>query len=762
MKNPRQGARRAPAIRRTAPFYVSPIAVAAISLVGAAFAAPAVSLAQTAPAAAPAAAASSSAMTTQNAAPASASGNTTGAATSNGLAVQTLPTVTVSASGDSDALRTDHISAGALGNLKQVDTPFSTDVKSSEDIKDLRANNIDDVFKYDPAVSVVGTSATAENAALSVRGMQIDMLNGMKIDGQSFTGWDMDLPLEAFEQVQLLKGLGGFMYGFGAPGGIINYVLKRPTDDPYHAVSVGYQAAGVWTESVDLGGRFGNDNRFGYRLNAVNEDGNTAEANGHIRRQVASLALDFRITPDLTFTTDVLYQKTKQTGTLFGIMLYGNGVAVPDASTATRLLTQPQNWYETETTSIGTGLQYRISDDWKASINYRFSKLNRYNQDSLLAISDVQGDYTNTLYSALTRYFYSDVTAMVQGKFATGFVKHDVVLGAEYSSQTAEYDNETGWNSGYDIGTGNIYTPIALYNPDVALNETLYRERTNTQASLFASDTMQFTDRLSALVGLRYTQYREDVYNPDQTYASQYSQNPVTPTGAIMFKTDAYSTLYVSYVESLEEGGAASQFNANYPQVYGPLRSKQYEVGFKTDRANWGANIALFRVDRGYDYTNTANIYVQDGTERYTGIDASAWYAPTRDWRVMAGVLALNAKGVGIDDPSVDGKRIYGTPRFQATARVEYSPPVVHGLTLDAGVKYTGNMALDAANQFIVPSYTTVDVGGKYETEIEGKSVLFRAGISNLLNRRYWTTAYGYYVLPGATRTILANATLEF
>lgn len=674
--------------------------------------------------------------------------------------MQSLPTVTVEATATSDALRTDHINGGALGDRKQVDTPFSTNVKSSEEIKDLNAYTANDVFKYDPAVTVIGSNATAENSTFSVRGLQVDMLNGYKIDGQAFTGWDMDLPLEPFEQVQLLKGLGGFMYGFGAPGGIVNYVLKRPTDDPYHAVSVGYKSAGDWQESVDLGGRFGTDNRFGYRLNAVNEEGNTAEANGHIRRQVASLALDFRITPDLTWTADALYQQRKQTGTLFGIMLGSDNV--PDAGSVTKWLTQPQNWYETQTTSVGTGLQYRINDDWKASINYRFSKLNRNNQDSLLYVTDDQGDYSNTLYSAQTRYFYQDVTAMLQGKFKTGFIKHELVAGAEWQSQVAEYDNEPGWTSGYFLGTGNLYQPISLYNPDVSLATQLYRQSRITQASLFASDTMQFTERLSALVGLRYTQYHDDVYNPDQTYSSQYSKSPVTPTFALMYKTDSYSTVYFSYVESLQQGGAASFTNANYPAVFGPLRSRQYEVGYKTDHQAWGANVALFRVDQGYDYTNSANVYVQDGTQRYQGLDASGWLSLARDWRVEAGVLALNTKAVGVDDATVDGKRIFGTPRFQLTGRVEYSPPVVRGLSLNAGIKYTGDMAVDATNAHIVPSYTTVDIGAKYETEVAGKSVVLRAGITNLFNKQYWTTGYGYYILPGATRTFLANATFEF
>ncbi|CAH2774854.1 MAG: Ferrichrome-iron receptor [uncultured Paraburkholderia sp.] len=49
-----------------------------------------------------------------------------------------------------------------------------------------------------------------------------DTLNSFKMDGQTFPSWDTDLSLEPFEQVELLKGLSGFMYSFGSLGGIVN------------------------------------------------------------------------------------------------------------------------------------------------------------------------------------------------------------------------------------------------------------------------------------------------------------------------------------------------------------------------------------------------------------------------------------------------------------------------------------------------------------------------------------------------------------
>jgi iron complex outermembrane receptor protein len=442
--------------------------------------------------------------------------------------------------------------------------------------------------------------------------------------------------------------------------------------------------------------------------------------------------------------------------------MFDPGLGIPDASTVTHDLTQPQNYYETEMFSFGTGLDYRLSDNWHASLKYLFAKENRTNSDSQLTVYDNAGDYSNTLYAGLSRYFYQNVDAMVQGKFNTGSVKHDVVLGASFQTQTDEYDNSDGANNGFNLGNGNLYSTTLLTNAEVGVFPDLYRESRTTQAALYASDTVAFTSRLSLLLGLRYTQFREDVYDPSSAVSSQYSADPVTPTVALMYKTDPYSTLYASYVEALEQGGSAANTNVNYPDTYGPLKSKQYEIGFKSDRRTWGASVALFRVDQGYDYTNTANVFVQDGIERYTGVDTSGWLALSSEWRLLGGVMWLDAKAVDVDDPTIEGKRIYGAPRFVATGRVEYNPSYLRRFTLAFGGKYVGNMAVDAANTQFVPAYVTYDLSGKYQTRIAGKDVTLRAGINNLFNRRYWTTSWGYYVAPSPTRTAVASATVQF
>ena len=672
-----------------------------------------------------------------------------------------LPAATVVADRSGEAVKVERVNSGALGDRTPVDTPFSVVAVSGDEIQQRLAQTANDVFKYDPAVSVLGDNARTENSYFAVRGMRVDMLNGTKVDGQNFVTWDADMPLEPFEQVELLKGLSGFMYGFGSPGGIINYVVKRPTDKPLREVTVGYQANSVWSEKVDLGGRFGVDDRFGYRINAVNEDGNTNEPNVHVRRQAFSLATDFRITPDLTWNADVMYWKRKSQGTIFGLS-FASDLSIPPASSVARNLAQPWSSHETDTLTVGTGVDYRINDAWQASFKYRFARQNRLNADSFLYVTNSAGDFSDTNYRWKTAYYYQAYDAMVQGKFETGAIKHDIVAGIGYLSQVRELDNGLGGN-GIPMGTSNLYNPVPLpEQPGVGKDYIPYRDYRIQQKSVYLSDTIQFTPRFSVLAGVRYNDFTQDNYDPSQVKTSHYSANPFTPTVALMYKTDDFSTAYFSYVESLEQGGSAGVTNVNAGQTFGPLKSRQYELGFKTDRDKWGANVALFRVEKGYEYTNSANYFVQDGSQRFTGLDTSGWLRVARDVRLMGGVLWLDTKTSGVDDPLVNGKRVFATPNYIVTGRIEYDTPFAPGLTLWTGAKVTGDMYVNSANTQHIPSYTTADVGARYTTRMAGKTLTVRAVVNNVFGRRYWTTTYDGFVMPASTRTFLANVSLQF
>ncbi|MFX6027835.1 TonB-dependent siderophore receptor, partial [Acinetobacter baumannii] len=80
------------------------------------------------------------------------------------------------------------------------------------------------------------------------------------------------------------------------------------------ATDLGYASGGTWKEHVDAGGRFGEDQRFGYRVNLVNESGDTEADHGSINRQSIGASFDARLTSDLTVRLDAIYQRRIATG----------------------------------------------------------------------------------------------------------------------------------------------------------------------------------------------------------------------------------------------------------------------------------------------------------------------------------------------------------------------------------------------------------------------------------------------------------------
>lgn len=235
-----------------------------------------------------------------------------------------LPTVEVQgqsvASGQaSHAYRVSSVSTGALGTTTLQNTPFTIESFSQEYIENTQARSLADVTKFDAAISLSASDLMGENNAFNIRGITPDFDTGQKLDGMNLRSRAKDLPLEHIERVEILKGAGGFLYGFGAPGGIINYVLKRPTDDFTASLNTQVMDSGLFLVHGDVGGRWGPDDQFGYRINAVREAGDTYIEEGSSYRKSASIALDWRITPDLIWQVDALEANRKSYGGYFSI-----------------------------------------------------------------------------------------------------------------------------------------------------------------------------------------------------------------------------------------------------------------------------------------------------------------------------------------------------------------------------------------------------------------------------------------------------------
>ena len=676
-----------------------------------------------------------------------------GAAGQSGRALAqdvTLPAVTVKGKSQDDTPQNlnANVGAGALGTRTQLETPFSSTVVKSEDLAQRQVSKLGDVFALDASVSDNSGAYSSWASYVTVRGLPLDWQNAYRIDGKPFLSYAITLPYEQFEQIELLKGSSGFMYGFGSPGGLVNYVTKKPTDALVRSIDIGFKSDGLWSEHVDLGNRFGDEGRFGYRLNATHEEGKTYN-DGSLRRDSVSLALDARLTQDLRWDFNGLYQRrhsADQTPSIYTGAYVGSSLPGVISAANQTLLGAGQHLSNT-LQFYSTGLHYRLAPDWTLSTNYSHSTAKRSRNEGILYLTDVDGDYNDFRSDSSEAHRFDQAQAMVEGRVRTGAVEHQVVLGASWQKQVNDYSSNSVYQQ---IGTGNLYRQNA--NDYFSTNDfSLYRNSEITQRAVFASDTVKLSDRWSVLAGLRNTNFQ----------SSPYVKNGVlTPTLALMFKPAPDTLVYTSYVESLEQGTTVGTVYTNHDEQLPPLKSRQYELGVKSEHERWSATAALFRIERGAEYANSANVLVQDGLSIYQGLELGASTRLGSQWQLSGNLMWLDSSYER--GSSNQGNRVAGAPEYVAAAQLSYAVPQAPGLVLSADAKYTGATMLNASNGIKLPGYALANIGASYATRIAGYDTTFRAAVNNVADKRYWEFQYENYIKPGDPRTYSVSAKLEF
>lgn len=619
--------------------------------------------------------------------------------------------------------------AGALGDRPVLDTPFAIQVLDREDLDKRQVISLGDAFFNDPSVvTQVPGYASGWSSPIINRGVGLAW-NSYRVNGMPVSSWGMEWPLEVMEQVELLKGPAGFLYGFGAPGGMINYRTKKPTEDTTLSARMGWRSDSILSTQIDAGGRFGNQQMFGYRFNLFREQGDTY-SDGHIDRKVASAALDARLSDTLTWTADLVYQKRELDEE--SPQYYFRGLtSVPRAISGDEDRSVTGSYYDVRSKLLSTGLQWRFAEGWRASVDYgvisQWSAVNKiFNY-----INNDAGDYTINAYELGGETEYRQLRAMLQGRFATGTLEHQVVVGASHEQEVG-WSRPSRWQA---IGRGNLYHWQGLVYRGTAL-EAQSRDSKTVQKAFFLSDTVEFAPGWSLLAGWRYNDYEE---------VGAYHTYPVTPTYALLYKPADEVTLYASYIESLEAGGRVGDDYINHDEVLDATISKQYEIGAKFQYPRWSANTAAFRLERGANIdrvTDVGKYLVQDGITLYEGIEASADYRLTDHLTLGGGATWLDPKydKLSPSNAANQGNRVSYAARWQAVAHVDYTIPTFEALSVYGAVRYFGEVFYDEANTLKLPDYTLVNLGAGYRMHLGARTLTLRLSIDNLTGRKYWIT----------------------
>lgn len=637
-----------------------------------------------------------------------------------------------------EAALNQEANSGALGSKLILDTPFSITVIGADELEKRQVNSVAQMFINDPSISSATPSATTNWWGAQVRGLPV---RNYYIDGvPMMLYWGGEYALEPVDNVEALKGLTGFMYGFGTPGGAISYISKRPTDERVSSLAVEYRNAGVVGAHLDTGGRVGESQNFGYRVNLAGEYGE-AYNSADVNRTLVSVALEQRVSTDIEWFARANYEDSKLENEpiyFYWDMFEGDRLARPTYDYEDVIV--DGSYYKAESLNGSTGFNWNINEQWRSNLTVGYSEKEHKSNKMFAYILDEAGDYEGNVYNfaGLLKYRYAQ--SVFQGQVTTGAIRHELVIGAGYQRSTTAWSTDFYWSPDF---TGNLYQPQDFTNErdiDFSLSPASEDER---QKAVFASDTLHFGEKWQALLGLRYTDYELVDLDGDPSEDNGYATDALSPTVALIFKPRENTSLYASYVESLESGSRVGVDYANVGEILDATVSKQYELGAKLELDRVALTAAAFRVERAGQidrFVDGLRYLTQDGLTMYDGVEIIANFAATQDLTLGFGATFVDAsiEAVSPENAELEGKVPSGVSEWQILGNVDYRFAAVPDLNLFATVRYFDDAYYEDLNIVNIPSHTIATVGVQYGLQIGGQRAVLTANLNNLFNEKYW------------------------
>ncbi|MBZ0223403.1 MAG: TonB-dependent siderophore receptor [Dokdonella sp.] len=616
---------------------------------------------------------------------------------------------------------------------------------------------------------------------LSIRGYPLDLGTGYRLNNLIISG-EQILALEDKQAVQVLKGLAGIDAGVIEPGGVVNFVSKRPAE--VRAATIGVDSHGSRHVAIDAGTWLSES--FGLRFNAASESLRSfvKDADGH--RDFHALAADWQIAPGATLELDGNYQRSAQLSAsgfqllggrvvpveidrsiLLGHQAWQRPVGIHSANTSARLLIDlAQDWQ----LRLAAGRSRSVIDD-----NVAFA----YGCYYTAACADgshpgnyfsPDGDYDIYDYRSPDDTRSSDqIRATLAGSFRSGMIEHqiDVSLAAFHRSI------ERHRNVNEYVGSGNIFDAVVPQFPPSPEQPGVRVLRLDSwQRSLSLLDRMSLGEHWQLLIGAQHARIDERAWNKRAELERATRLTKTLPQAALLWQMQPSLTAYLSYGEGLSLGKQAPFWTSNDGDSLGPRHSRQLEGGIKWRTSDaLDLNASLFRMRQPWQFAQpdasaAGFSFVERGEEVHSGIDVSADGHVTENLDVHASVAWIRARAQRSGTPSYEGHQLVNVPAWRSSVFLDYRFDALPQLTLFGGWRHAAANPATPDGRVRVDAYDVFDLGLRHTSQWREHDLTWRLGIDNLFNRFYWrdtgSSDGDSYLFPGAPRLVHASLSLEW
>lgn len=648
-----------------------------------------------------------------------------------------------------------------------MDIPLSAQVLTKQLITDQAARDITDLYR-----SIAGVSEFSYSG-VTFRGFRDDdnvFYDGVR--GDPFSGFSVPQVFNV-ERIEVLKGPAAAIYGGGEPGGMINYVTKKPSFAANRSVKLTTgtrQLAGIALDITDA-----INQQVAFRLGGFYEHQETFRR--HTDKQNTELAggvlyqFSDETSADLTFD----YIKQQLDGhRLRGVPVYSDGSFMVDPSYNANEASDHQHL---EAWVLQSQIKHDFTDDLNGRLTLRYIDNQRsqayhesrgwidYNQDGE---KDYHDQYIRREYRDQYRANQEvSITADFVYHTEIGNMDHQWLFGTDYHDVETEFDYHRARYEAQGVPNLNVFDPeYGRADPANYQLDDLNRDGIDNQRySFYVQDLINLHRQWIFMIGARYD-YFEEVNKQANV---SYDDHDISLRTGLTFKPIEDTALYANYSQSFNPVSATDVERASGPLQ--PTTGEQIEIGAKKAWLDGRimTTLAIYQIDKENlvqsnpdfeDKETTPNEpeLINYGLVESNGIELVLVGDLSKDISITANYAYNDTQVViGSSKNTTNGSTFVNAPRHQAGIWVRYDLAFIDS-SIALGADYVSEQF--SFSQQRVKPYTVFDASWRFQHD----NLLLSININNLFDKQYAVSGFnernGHF--PGEPRELMLQLDYNF
>ncbi|MDF7674203.1 TonB-dependent siderophore receptor [Acetobacteraceae bacterium ESL0709] len=658
-----------------------------------------------------------------------------------------------------------------------IESPQTISIVNRKEIELRAAPTVADALSYVAGVQAEPQGIDSRVDEVSVRGFGAggfssnnNFIDGLRLpSGGQWTRTSFDPA--ALEQIEVLKGPSGALYGQTAPGGVINLVTKKPTrksEGEFFLQGTGFTNLADWQGQAlgDVSGALNKDETVLGRVVALVKHGDTQVKDVSLSRYYFSPSLTWRYGWQSSWTLLAQYQRD-QGGSTFqflpatGTLYRSNGHHIDNNAFIGE---SKWNKYDRNQALIGSFLEHHFNRFLTLRNNTRYTYIDTVYRATVLSgdtLAKCPPSLAGCIPGATVRRRAVEgrgrsqgvaTDTQLEGHVKTAIVRHLLLVGTDYFY--------TDWNHSRDTVKGSLVQPVYdIFDPAPSgssgfssnLAPQVYTATVSQQNGVYFQDQMK-VQRLRVTIGGRQDWARDNTLNVLTNRKYTTNSNKFTWRAGAVYLLPYGMAPYFSYAQSFQPE-VSDPSSSRTGQPFKPTTGDQYEAGM---RYQYGKSIYItfgaYQITQknmttpdGEAICGTSSCLVQTGKGRVRGLELEGRVNLPWDMALIFTGTRSDARITRTNQIGQKGNYLPQAPKWMASIfvdqRIHYG--FFKGIGIGGGIRYTGDSYGDTANKLSIPDYILFDTFLRYdfsESFPRYKGLTFSLNMRNIANKRFVAT----------------------